>query len=170
MEPALSAFAEPARARAAPWRVLAGLVSIGLFLLLAGIALGWAALRAGLPAPEGGLTMLERPEGTLFALATFLLWWPALWLALRIYHRRGLGSALGPRKGAARLFAAGLGWAAVFVAVTTTVGIVIAGPPDLAARGVGELALLAAFALPLILVQTGAEEGKRPASPLCRVF
>ena len=119
MEPALSAFAEPARARAAIGRVLAALVLIALFLLLSGIALGWAAFRAGLAAPEGGLAMLERPEGALFALATFLLWWPALWLALRLFHRRGLVSALGPRKGAARLFAAGLGWAALFVAVTT---------------------------------------------------
>ena len=158
MEPALYAFAEPARARAAPWRVLAGLLSIGLFLLLSGIALGWAAFRAGLAPPEGGLAMLERPEGALFALATFLLWWPALWLALRLFHRRGLASALGPQKGSARLFMAGLGWAALFVAVTTAAGIALAGPPDLAARGLGEWALLAAFALPLILVQTGAEE------------
>ena len=158
MEPALSAFAEPARARAAPWRVLAGLLSIGLFLILSGLALGWAALRAGLAPPGGGLAMLERPEGTVFALATFLLWWPALWLALRLFHRRDLGSALGPREGAARRFAAGLGWAALFVALTTAAGIALAGPPDTAARGPGEWALLAAFALPLIFVQTGAEE------------
>ena len=158
MEPALYAFAEPARSRAAPWRVLAGLLTIGLFLLLSGMALGWAAFRSGLTPPEGGLAMLERPEGALFALATFLLWWPALWLALRLFHRRGLGSALGPRKGAARRFAAGLGWAALFVALTSAAGCALAGPPELAARGAAEWALLATFALPLILVQTGAEE------------
>ncbi|MFN3259080.1 MAG: lysostaphin resistance A-like protein [Pikeienuella sp.] len=158
MEPALFAFAEPARPRAAPWRVLAGLITIGLFLILSGIALGWVAFRAGLARPEGGLEMLERPEGAIFALATFLLWWPALWLSLRLFHRRGIGSALGPGKGAARLFAAGLGWAALFVVITTVAGIALAGPPDLAARGLGDWALLAAVALPLIFVQTGAEE------------
>ncbi|MEX2520126.1 MAG: hypothetical protein WD969_12425, partial [Paracoccaceae bacterium] len=156
-------FVAPARPRDAFWRVLGALTVFSALLLGGGALLGAALGRIGAGEIGRGLARLETPEAALFALSTFLLWWLALWQALRIFHRRGLVSLFGPlapaqRPGRARRFALGFAAAAGFGALGLIGGIVLVGAPAFSAPPFGAWAGAAALAAPLILIQTGAEE------------
>lgn len=155
----LAAFAAPAAARASIWRMLVCVALFGGVLIGAGVLIGLLLVRVSPMAnPFGDMAGLSTPDGVLAALATFLLWWPALWIAMAAAHRRGLGSIFPPtQRRPLMLFFAGLAAALIFGAAT-------AGP-SLAFVAVerspiqfGDWAARLALALPLLLVQTGAEE------------
>lgn len=143
--PAFEAFVAPARRRPALWRLALGLLlAAGLWLAAAAVLLRAApALGAG---PRGVL---------LLYLASFAGLAAGTALAARL-HRRPAASLLGP--GGFRRRAFGLGVAAVAaVALVTTVASVAVAPPVRQAP-LGEWARLLPVALPLVLVQTTAEE------------
>lgn len=159
-----NAFVAPARARAALWRVLGALALFSALLLGGGALIGAALGRIGLGGIGRELARLETPRAALFALSTFLIWWLALWLALRIFHRRGLSTLFAPppgserRRGRARRFALGFAAAAAFGVAGLIGGVALAGWPSLSAPSFGAWAGAAALATPLLLIQTGAEE------------
>lgn len=143
-------FSEIAAARPQIWRVLLSLLLI------------FAITNAA----SAGLLVLLRPRGDFFSEpeAVFILTgalslaWLALWLALRLLHRRSLQSALGAfRAGRGRRFLAGMGVAAALIlAPSLLAGLLLSDVT--AARSVADWWLPALCAAPLILLQTGAEE------------
>lgn len=156
-DPPFAAFLGPAMARPQLWRLLAGLVLIAVvhLALLGVVALVLSGLGAPRPEPRAlsespGLTVL-----LLFGFSGILL---GVWLAARLFHRRGLGSLIGPRKTALWGFAVGVGAiAAVQLTLAIVVfGIVAPGPEPGLARGLWLMWLLPALAG--LMVQTLAEE------------
>lgn len=159
MRAALDAFIAPARPRAALWRLAAGLCLIAALLTGAALALGAAIGRLGYRLSANPVDALNTQGGALFALSTFLLWWVALGVALRLIHRRGVGSLLGPaRPGRSRRFGLGLLAAGIFSGLGILAGAFFAGAPAASGTVPGVWALGAAAGVPLILLQTGAEE------------
>lgn len=155
----LAAFAAPATARPALWRVIVCLALFTALLLgggvLVGLVLGWIDPTAN-PFTDSGA--LGTPVGVLAALATFVLWWPALWIGMLATHRRGLGSIFPPtQRRPVLLFLAGQAAALVFGAVTAGPGLAFVDI-NRAPIGLDDWAVALAFALQLILAQTGAEE------------
>jgi membrane protease YdiL (CAAX protease family) len=158
--PEFDAFVAPARARASLWRLGAGVtVVLAVYLASLGALFGGIALLGGEAAMVAWMQRVQiaaGPTATLLLLATFGGLLLGLWAALRLVHRRGLGSTLGPRARSLRDFrrAGGvtllglLGALALFLPGTELM-------PNL------PLAIWASF-LPLALVaialQTGAEE------------
>ncbi len=155
----LADFAAPAATRPALWRVAACLGLFTAFLLGAGAAIGLVLVRVSPAAnPFGDLASLSSRAGVLAALATFLIWWPALWLAMIAAHRRGLGSIFPPtQRRPVRLFLAGVVAAVVFGAVTALPSLAFV-PVARAPMSLGDWAAGLALGVPLLLVQTGAEE------------
>ncbi len=159
----LIAYARPAREGAGAWRTLVGvaLVAAFVFLFVKVARIGMAQALLG----GHGTTLLEaasnvhRPLGVLMTLGAFLAVWPALWLVLPLIHKRRANTLFGPsgklnwrhfRYGAAASMAVGAAaWGPVLWDLD--------GAVDVFPR-LGEWALLAALALPLVFVQTAAEE------------
>ncbi|QIE55368.1 CPBP family intramembrane metalloprotease [Pikeienuella piscinae] len=159
MKAALDAFIAPAKPRAALWRLAAGLCLIAALLIGGALAFGLALSRLDYPPPANPVAALNTQAGALFALSTFVLWWLALVIALRLFHRRGLGTLLGPaRSGRGRRFAYGLLAAGLFSGLGLLAGAFLVGAPMAGAADPGVWALGAAAGIPLILIQTGAEE------------
>lgn len=98
----------PARATAHPARLLAG-IALGVPVFVA-LSFGYAALLPLLFGPEAwtqiapGIETASNPQGVLINLFVFGLLIVALALVLRIVHRRGLFSIIGPRALALRQF------------------------------------------------------------------
>lgn len=155
----LAAFAAPAAERASLWRIPVALLLFMALLLGGGMLIGFVLTQVAPDwSPVDGIGSLTTRKGTLFALATFILWWPALWIAMAVLHRRGLGSLFPPAQTRPfRLFAVGFAVAAGFGMATVAIGLTIStidGP----VRHVGGWASWLPVALILLLIQTGAEE------------
>lgn len=143
--PAFEAFVAPARRRPALWRLAAGLVlAAALWFAVA------AALLRTAPALGAG------PRGVLLLyLASFAGLALGTALAARL-HRRPPASLLGP--GGFRPRAFGLGVAAVAAAALVTVAASAGVAPPVRQTTLADWARLLPVALPLVLVQTTAEE------------
>jgi len=158
--PAFEAFIAPARHYPEIWRILVGFtVAITVYLLpilliFTGIGLLYPGLvyevRTALEAPD-------TPRAMFVLLATFFFMGLGAVAAAGI-HRRGLASLIGPFRPACRQFSRTiLGVAGIFLASGVVVSLFM--PDDPIPRlplttWLGYLPL----ALPLLLVQTGAEE------------
>ncbi|MAN99964.1 CPBP family intramembrane glutamic endopeptidase [uncultured Roseovarius sp.] len=103
----------PARATAHPGRLVAG-IALGVPVFVA-LSYGYAALLPLLFGPEAwaqispGIETASNPQGVLINLFVFGLLIVALGLTLRIVHRRGLSSIIGPRALALRQFTRAMG-------------------------------------------------------------
>ncbi len=103
----------PARATAHPGRLVAG-IALGVPVFVA-LSYGYAALLPLLFGPEAwaqispGIETASNPQGVLINLFVFGLLIVALGLILRIVHRRGLSSIIGPRALALRQFTRAMG-------------------------------------------------------------
>ncbi len=149
-----------ARRRPALWRL-----AIGLALALAIYAGTLAALAAGLAFAFGpgraeaamrALGAGEAPGAVLALLATIAAMALAAWAAARALHGRHLGEMTGPRAPALRDFRLAAG---ITLAVNLPLLALALGAIDLSrALDPAAWALLLVPAIPLIALQTGAEE------------
>ncbi|MEM7544642.1 MAG: CPBP family intramembrane glutamic endopeptidase [Pseudomonadota bacterium] len=158
---AFEQYIAPAHAHAALWRVVASAGLVFGVLIGAGILIGSILLRMGVGEAEalGAGAMLTSRNGTLLLLSSFVLWWAGLALALRLFHRRRLRSLFGPDLSIGlRRFAIGAGLALGFAALSAAIGAALVGPPVRSGLSIGTWLGGAALALPLLLIQTGAEE------------
>ncbi|MEL7462467.1 MAG: type II CAAX endopeptidase family protein [Pseudomonadota bacterium] len=156
---ALRAYAASAEARPQLWRAVLCLIVVFAVIFGASLLIGFALMRIAPEAnPLASLEALSTTGGVLFALATFLLWWPGLWLGMKLMHKRGLGSLFpATQRGPVRLFATGFAVAVGFGALSIAVGA-FASPIERSDLGVGTWLALLPLALILLLIQTGAEE------------
>ncbi|WP_170317534.1 type II CAAX endopeptidase family protein [Paroceanicella profunda] len=150
--PGLEGFIRPALPRSGPWRSLGATCLLAAGLLACSAASGvLAVVLTGAELRDGGRL---GPLAQLCLLAGFLLTWPVLWGVMRLFHRRGPSTLLGP----APLVPAYLRGMAVMAAFALT-GICIAllsiGAPQ---AGPGASPGMAAAVLLLLLVQTASEE------------
>lgn len=151
----------PARATASPRRLLAGIaLGVPLFLALSFVYASLLPLAFG---PETwarlspGIARATSPEGALINLATFGLLILTLAIILRLVHRRGLMSVIGPPGPAARQFSRAL------VAMILLYGVILLIPlpeqmdpvPNLA---FGQWAAFLPLALIGLFLQVLAEE------------
>ena len=159
MSPAFAGFIAPAERRPAIWRLLLGLVVMGVVTLLwFALVFGGLYLRLGMERLQEILQSMMQPATpttTIILLSTFIGMALAP-MAAAALHRRGPGTLFGPRARLVRHFAAAAGLVAVVYAVSLTFSAATAPPlrnlsPDLWLR-------LLPAALVLILIQTGAEE------------
>ncbi len=149
-----------ARRRPALWRLAAGLA-----LALAIYAGTLAALAAGIAyalGPDRGVAAMrslgagEAPGAVLALLTTFAAMALGAWAAARALHRRRLRELIGPRAPAWRDFRLAAG---VTLAVNLPLLALAVGLADLErALDPATWALLLLPAIPLIALQTGAEE------------
>ncbi|MEM8755008.1 MAG: hypothetical protein AAGF90_18745, partial [Pseudomonadota bacterium] len=153
---AFEAFLSPARARAAIWRTALGALLAAALIFGASVGVG-LALAFLSPADLDVLAFLDRPAGVAATLGSFAIWWIALAIVLRLLHRRRLRSLFGAGSGL-RPFLAGFAAAMAFNLVGLALGWAIAGAPELSVRPLGLWLVWAVLALPLVLLQTGAEE------------
>lgn len=142
------------------WRLLASLVLVLGGLILLGIGIGSAVLAIGLgdltPATFQGF---ETPASALFILASFLIWRPAIWLAIRLFCGRAYETLFGPDGRVAwPHFMAGLLFAALFALLSTGVAWALVGAPMRSGASLAPWLGLAAIAIPLIYIQSSAEE------------
>ncbi len=156
----LHRFAAASLAAPALWRLLAAVVLVLGGLIVLGLAIGAAALTLGLrdttPAMFQGF---ETPTSALFILASFLVWRPAIWTAVRVFCSRTYRSLFGPDGRVAwRQFVAGLLFAAGFALVSTGVAWALVGAPIRTDLSALPWLGFAAIALPLIYIQSSAEE------------
>lgn len=154
-----AAFVAPARASAQIWRILLGLI---LSLLIYGI--GIAVVFGGIYVVSGPIgvqawasEMVEAtgPTGTLLILATFIGMAVGPMIAVRLLHRRRVGSLFGPLQRTLRHFLV----ATVVCAVAYGLSFLL--PNDIRIEPAMERALWLSFlpmALVGVMVQTGAEE------------
>lgn len=155
----LTDFISPGQTRPAAWRVICGLIMFLAVLVGASIGLGFLFLKLDIGPPPSADALFATPEAVLFVLATFLLWRPALWISLRAFHNRPLNSVFGARSEVRwRAFAIGLGVAGLFGVVTLAAGWALVGPPVVAMRSTSSWMMFALIALPLLYIQTSAEE------------
>lgn len=159
-EAPLQRFAAPSIGASEIWRLLASLALVLGGLLLLGLAIGAAFLAFDLSVlgPDG-FQGFETPASALFILTSFLIWRPAIWLAIRLFCRRAYRTLFGPwGRVAWRQFGAGLLFAALFALLSTGVAWTLVGAPI--RTDVSPLPWLgfAAIAIPLIYIQSSAEE------------
>jgi len=138
--PFFHAYAEPARAGGAWWRVALGLMLIGgvwvgfgiaLVVLARDGALAFAGIgREDLGALSGaGRTMA--PEGVVLFLLTFVGVWLGLWIALRLVHRRPFDTLFRPgRRLHGRNLRRGVVLALAFYGVSMVAYLAVLGPPE----------------------------------------
>ncbi|WP_185962121.1 CPBP family intramembrane glutamic endopeptidase [Palleronia caenipelagi] len=157
---ALERYIAPARTRPQFWRLLAGTLTMLLVYLLGLLALGAVLVWHG--GEDGALRMMSElmspvtPAGTLLLLATFAGMALGPMLAVRLWHRRSVGSLFGPRTVVMRDFLRAGALIGTLLALSITVWSqgfdAVPGLPFDTWIG------LLPVALPLILLQTGAEE------------
>lgn len=160
MTPAFDRFVEPARARPQIWRLVLGLLLATA--IYAGIAIGVLVLGAlarnpqddvGLEALIGGT---DTPGAMLVFLLTFVGMVAGTVAAAWLFHRRGLGSLIGPRVRTVRDFgiAAGTVFAVIFLSLAGW-SLFFDADPGLSP---GTWLMVLPLALLAVLLQTGAEE------------
>ena len=153
-----------ARRRPALWRLAAGvLLALAIYLAGAGAAVGvWMRLvarpedAASAARAVGAFVGGETPGAMLFLLGTFAFMGLGAWAAARWLHRRRLGEIVGPRAAAWRDFR--LAAAVVLVLNAGPVALAVASGEVALALDPALWALLLVPAIPLIALQTGAEE------------
>lgn len=155
----LVAYAEAARPGATTARLLLGL-AVGAALILGTVQLagkGLGLLFADMLPPGAGLR--ETPYGVLLILAAFLAVWPALWVLLPLVHRRSARTLFGP--------SGRIDWRHFRLGLAVSLGVGIAAWSPLLVFQTDRLEsfarldawlLYAAIAVPLLFVQTTAEE------------
>lgn len=145
-------FIEPARERNQLWRVFCTL------LLVVAVEFGAIFAVAHFDMIPGGVSgrIPDTPAGVTFMLLTFVPWIAALDAALWIFHRRGLLSVFG--KFSPKGFGIGLLIAAALAAISIIVELAFAGAPPRSPLPLHVWAVDALIVIPLILIQTGAEE------------
>ena len=152
-------FVAPARARAALWRLLIGLVVILLVYALCiaglfGILIATSGLE-GANAWMGRMANADTPTAALLVLATFIGMGLGPMLAARLLHGRAMATLFGSRARLVRDFAIAAAVCGVVYGLASLVPSEVSPVPNL------EFPLWASF-LPLalvgVLVQTGAEE------------
>lgn len=156
----LHRFAAPALAAPAVWRLLAALALALGGLVLLGVGIGAATLALGLgeTAPQM-FQGFETPLSALFILASFLIWRPAIWLAVQLFCRRAYATLFGPNGRVNwRQFLTGVMIAALIAALSTGVAWAVIGAPSPTGVGLAPWLGFAAIALPLIYIQSSAEE------------
>ena len=150
------AWLAAARRRPAPWRLALGLL-LALAIYLAGasalVAL-WAMLEGPRAVPDliGG----ETPRAMLVLLASFVFMALGAWAAARALHGRRLREMVGPPGPARRDFR--LAAAVVLGANALPVAVAVASGEVFLALDPWRWALLMGAAVPLVALQTGAEE------------
>ena len=156
----LQSFAAAAQTSTDIWRLIIALLVVFGGLLLFGLGIGAVGLLAG--ASEGAADVLsgfETRTSALVILATFLVWQPAIWVAIRLLYRRSYATLFGP-SGSVNWsqFFRGLGIAAGFAILSTVLAWAYVGAPEW--TGVAALPWLAfaCLAAPLIYIQSSAEE------------
>ncbi len=156
----LRRFAAPSLAAPAVWRLIAALALVLGGLVLLGITIGAATLALGLTDPATDMLQgFETPLSALFILASFLIWRPAIWLAIRLFCRRAYATLFGPDGRVNwRQFLTGVMIAALIVGESTLVAWALVGAPTPTGVGLAPWLGFAAIALPLIYVQSSAEE------------
>ena len=154
----LQDFAEATRAAPALWRLIGALGVIFGALLLLGLGVGAAGLALGVDI-GGYIRGFETPLSAFLILATFLVWRPTIWLALRLFRLQPYRRLFGPtgRVEGAR-FLAGLGGAVCFTLFSTGIAAALVGPPQWTGAAAAPWLGLALLALPLIYIQSSAEE------------
>lgn len=168
--PEFEAFVAPATHYPAIWRILLGLF-IGGFVFFAGSLLVAVVVNALIAVRFSGAiegyqerSTLEvigdlgaTPDSMIVLLATFIAMGLGAVVAAA-FHRRGLASLIGPFRPACRNFSRSvLLCAAVFFAVGTVMAWVLGHRP-IAQMDLATWALFLPVAIPLLLIQTGAEE------------
>ncbi|MGG7568571.1 CPBP family intramembrane glutamic endopeptidase [Rhodovulum sp. DZ06] len=166
----LNDFSAPARGSAEIWRTVLGVIIV----IALGVGMG-TVMRQGMDVllyglrPSGGaealrgtLTESARPSSELsflLMLATFACNWPALWIVLRVLHRRPFHTLWGPlgrinwkhyRIGLAVSLTLGAAAWLPWLHYTNVTGITV--------MPLENWLLLLCAALPLLFVQTAAEE------------
>lgn len=160
---------EPARPRAKFWRLLVGLLLVGVIWVVWQILVivGWLtfqALASGetWTGPEPDLLALAEgatPPATLVLLASFGGVWIGVFVALHLLHRQGLRSVMSwMSRFRAHEFAVGAGIALAYLFVSAALSILSGGAPLRTMLGIDDWLLMLAPALVLLFVQTGAEE------------
>lgn len=157
-----AAFVAPARARPQLWRLALGLVLVvalhtGLALLvLAGLS------RLTGPAALSTETLGSSPGVMALLLLSFGGLALGVWAAVRLLHRRSLGSVVGHGPTALRHFAAGAGLLLAVNGLVMAAVLILPGPDSALAPQPNLAPALWLAWLPLALlglaVQTGAEE------------
>ncbi len=156
----LQNFAAAAQTSTAIWRLFIALLVVFGGLLLFGLGMGAVGLLAG--ASESAAAVLsgfETRTSALVILATFLIWRPAIWVAIRLLYRRSYSTLFGPHGRVNRSqFLRGLGIAGGFTILSTVLAWAYVGAPEW--TGVEALPWLAfaCLAAPLIYIQSSAEE------------
>ena len=157
--PAHEELVAPARARAAPWRLMLGILLCAV-VYAAGIAALFGILVAvsgleGANAWLGRMSLAESPTATLLVLATFVGMGLGPMLAARLLHGRSAGSLFGRPRALLPGFAVGAGVCVLAYVATSLLPSGITPEANLAP---GLWAAFLPIALVGILVQTGAEE------------
>lgn len=158
--PAFEAFIAPARHYPEIWRILLG-VFVAVVVYLAPILLIFIGIGLFFPAlvfeVEIALQSPDTPRAMFVLLATFFFMGLGAVMAAVIHHR-GLASLIGPFRPACRHFSrAVLGVGAIFLVTGALVSAFMADDPIPSLPLTTWLSYLP-LALPLLLVQTGAEE------------
>ena len=145
-----------ARRRPALWRLGAGtLVALAIYLVGAGAVVAGYAMLAG-PEAAGGLMTGETPGAMLVLLASFAFMALGAWAAARWLHGRRLSDMVGPRARTWRDFRLAAG--VVLAANAPPVALALASGEMIRALDPLAWALLLLPAIPLVALQTGAEE------------
>ncbi len=157
--PALPPYIAPAREAAEIWRTLLGLVLIfALYtggaiavVTFGGIVLGKAGLVTIADISEG-----RTPAGLLLLLFHFIAMAGAVALVTRLLHKRSVGTLFGPARLMWRDFGRMAGLAAILAIIGASV-VALTAPVSWDMK-IGTWLIFLPLALPLILLQTGAEE------------
>jgi membrane protease YdiL (CAAX protease family) len=151
-------YCDLALPRIALWRLICGVLTLGVVILALTTL---AALGARFAAPEliqSGAPNFTSPDGVLFALGTFVAWPIGLALALWLWHRRKFRSLFNEDlRLRLRSYVTGLTIAVTIGVTSVLVGALIVGAPVRAPTS-GNWGLLAAAAVLLLIVQTASEE------------
>jgi membrane protease YdiL (CAAX protease family) len=157
--PALEELVAPARGRSALWRLLVGLILVGIVYVAGMAALyGVLVLITGFSGANQWLARMadgDGPTATLLILATFIGMGVGPMLAARLVHRRPVGSLFGSRARMLRHFGLAAGLCVVMYGLSVLLPSPIVPVRHLAT---GLWLSFLPLALVAVLIQTGAEE------------
>ncbi len=158
--PALEDFIAPARYYPQIWRIIVGIFAMFAAYILP-IMLAFALVSIFLPAAAFNLQLAlsepVTPAAMLILLGTFLFMGLGA-VAAAAVHRRGLASLIGPFRPACRNFSRTIVLCVVVFVVSGAVVTLIFPDAPLPNMGLTEWLTYLPLALPLLLIQTGAEE------------